>query len=160
MRVYHPNIKGPDGGRKPSLVWWVQFHLRGKHYRRSLGTRDKGIAWSAELGSGKPETVSGPGSQIRPLDAATLASGLVVRIGEDWALGRSGAEGWNRWAARLEAVRPAEVQGFAQRHWTADRLRTVIAGPLGRVLSATDAPAQALRLEASALDLDRPTLRR
>lgn len=97
------------------------------------------------------------GGLARQLDTT---SGLVARIGEDWALGRSGAEGWSRWAARLEAVRPAEVQGFAQRHWTADRLRTVIAGPLGRVLSATDAPAQALRLEASALDLDRPTLRR
>jgi alpha-2-macroglobulin len=46
---------------------------------RELGTRDKGIAWSAELGSGKPETVSGPGSQIRAVDAATLASGLVIR---------------------------------------------------------------------------------
>jgi len=25
-------------------MWWAQFHLRGKHFRRSLGTRDKGVA--------------------------------------------------------------------------------------------------------------------
>ncbi len=46
---------------------------------RELGSRDQGIAWTAELVNGKPVSVSGPGSQIRPLDAASLASGLAIR---------------------------------------------------------------------------------
>lgn len=44
MRVYHPRFRGRDGEMKESLVWWVQFHLHGKHFRRTLGTRDKGVA--------------------------------------------------------------------------------------------------------------------
>lgn len=46
---------------------------------RELGSRDQGIAWTAELGNGKPQAVSGPGSQIRPIDAASLAGGLAIR---------------------------------------------------------------------------------
>jgi hypothetical protein len=33
---------------------------------RELGSRDQGAAWTAEVGNGKPASVSGPGSQIRP----------------------------------------------------------------------------------------------
>jgi len=83
----------------------------------------------------------------------------VARIGEDWSLG-SDPERLSRWIARLEAVSPAQVRVFAQRHWTPERLRTVIAGPIDRVLGAAASPAGALRLEASTLDLDRPSLRR
>ena len=46
---------------------------------RELGSRDQGIAWTAELGNGKPQAVSGPGSQIRAIDAASLAGGLTIR---------------------------------------------------------------------------------
>lgn len=46
---------------------------------RELGSRDQGAAWTAEVGNGKPASVSGPGSQIRPLDAAALAGGLAIR---------------------------------------------------------------------------------
>jgi zinc protease len=87
-------------------------------------------------------------------------SGLVARIGEDWMHGRSSADSRHRWAEPLESVSPRQVQAFAQRHWHADRLRTVIAGPIDRVLSATAALPDALRLAASVLDLDRPGLRR
>lgn len=96
------------------------------------------------------------GGLARQLDTT---GGLVARIGEDWSLG-SDPERLSRWIARLEAVSPAQVRVFAQRHWTPERLRTVIAGPIDRVLGTAAAPAGALRLEASALDLDRPSLRR
>ncbi|WP_293994280.1 M16 family metallopeptidase [Sphaerotilus sp.] len=96
------------------------------------------------------------GALARQLDTT---SGLVARIGEEWALGHP-VEWLSRWPARLEAVSPAQVRAFAQQHWTAARLRTVIAGPVDRIFAATAWPAGAVRLEASALVLDSPSLRR
>ena len=43
MRIYRPTFKR-DGKRHESLVWWVQFSVRKKKYRRSLGTRDQRAA--------------------------------------------------------------------------------------------------------------------
>ena len=98
------------------------------------------------------------GSLARQLDTT---SGQVARMGEDWARGHSsGSASGRHWLAQLETVGPAELQAFAQRHWRQERLRTVLAGPIDRVLTATAAPPDTLRLAASALDLDRPGLRR
>jgi zinc protease len=96
------------------------------------------------------------GGFARQLDTT---SGLVNRLGDDWAAGRS-VEGLTRWPEHLEAVSPTQVDEFARRHWPAERLRTVIVGPLDRVFAATPPPAGAMRLDASALVLDSPTLRR
>lgn len=96
------------------------------------------------------------GEFARQLDTT---SGMVARIGDDWALGVASGH-LARWSQRLEAVTPAQVQAFARRHWTPERLRTVIVGPLDRVFAATAPPPGAVRLEASALVLDSPTLRR
>lgn len=96
------------------------------------------------------------GEFARQLDTT---SGMVARIRDDWALG--GAPGHlARWPQRLEAVTPAQVQAFAQRHWTPERLRTVMVGPLDRVFAATPPPPGAVRLEAASLVLDSPVLRR
>jgi zinc protease len=97
------------------------------------------------------------GEFARKLDTT---SGMVARIGDDWALG--GAPGHlARWPQRLEAVTPAQVQAFAQRHWTPERLRTVIVGPIDRVLAGGRAPPPgAVRLEGASLVLGSPTLRR
>jgi zinc protease len=65
------------------------------------------------------------GGLARQLDTT---SGLVARLGEDWALGADPAR-LARWPAQLEAVSAAQVRAFAQRHWTPERLRTLIAGP-------------------------------
>jgi zinc protease len=65
------------------------------------------------------------GGLARQLDTT---SGLVARISEDWALG-AGPAHLARWPAQLEAVSAAQVRAFAQRHWTPERLRTLIAGP-------------------------------
>lgn len=65
------------------------------------------------------------GGLARQLDTT---SGLVARISEDWALGADPAR-LARWPAQLEAVSAAQVRAFAQRHWTPERLRTLIAGP-------------------------------
>ena len=46
---------------------------------RELGNRDQGATWTAEVGSGKPVSVSGPGSQSHPVTAAALAGGLTIR---------------------------------------------------------------------------------
>jgi zinc protease len=65
------------------------------------------------------------GGLARQLDTT---SGLVARIGEDWALGADPVR-LARWPAQLEVVSAAQVRAFAQRHWTPERLRTLIAGP-------------------------------
>ena len=96
------------------------------------------------------------GGFARQLDTT---SGLVTRLGDDWAAG-GGSDRLVRWPERLEAVSPAQVGDFARRHWPPERLRTVIVGPIDRVFATTPLPTGAMRLEASALVLDSPTLRR
>lgn len=96
------------------------------------------------------------GGFARQLDTT---SGLVARLGDHWAAGHPG-DHLARWPERLEAVSPAQVGDFARRHWTPERLRTVIVGPLDRVFAAGPPPAGAVRLDASALVLDSPMLRR
>lgn len=44
MRVYRPKFRDKDGVQQESRVYWTQFSLRGRLFRRSLGTRDKGVA--------------------------------------------------------------------------------------------------------------------
>lgn len=96
------------------------------------------------------------GGLARQLDTT---SGLVARIGTDWALGAT-PDGLARWPAQLAAVRPAQVQSFAERHWGAPRLRTLVAGPVDALRVDPAAPDAPLRLDARQLDLDRPGLRR
>lgn len=96
------------------------------------------------------------GGLARQLDTT---SGLVARIGTDWALGAT-PDGLARWPAQLAAVRPAQVQAFAERHWGAPRLRTIVAGPVDALRVDPAAPDAPLRLDARQLDLDRPGLRR
>ncbi len=81
---------------------------------------------AAELAARRAALIGGLARQL------DTTSGLVARIGEDWALGAAPAR-LARWLAQLEAISPAQVRAFAQRHWTAERLRTIVAGPpLGR----------------------------
>ncbi|MBQ0960012.1 insulinase family protein [Ideonella sp. 4Y11] len=61
----------------------------------------------------------------------------------------------------IEAVSAEQVRDYAARHWQASQLRTVIVGDVaasGPTLKALD--PQALSLEAAALDLESPTLKR
>lgn len=43
MRIYRPTFKR-NGKTSTSAVWWAQFSVGGKEYRRSLQTRDERIA--------------------------------------------------------------------------------------------------------------------
>jgi zinc protease len=108
---------------------------------------------AAELGARRAALIGGLARQL------DTTSGLVARIGEDWARGSTPAH-LARWPVQLEAVSPAQVRAFAQRHWTPERLRAVVAGPADRVFAATAQPAGVLRLEAATLDLRRPALGR
>lgn len=96
------------------------------------------------------------GGFARQLDTT---SGMVARIADDWARGGA-SDRLARWPERLEAVSPGQVGEFARRHWTPERLRTVIVGPIDRLFTPAAWPAGSARLEARTLVLDSPTLRR
>ena len=96
------------------------------------------------------------GALARQLDTT---SGWIARIGEEWAQS-SPVDRLTGWPARLEAVPPAQVQAFAQRHWTPPRLRTVIAGPVERIFVPTSRSDGWLRLDTPLRVLDHPSPRR
>lgn len=95
------------------------------------------------------------GTLARQLDTT---GGLVAQLGETWSQGLP-ADTLARLPAQLAAIDADAVRTFAQRHWPAEALRTVVVGRI-------DAPAwrevdaQALRLDAHALALDQPGLLR
>jgi len=67
----------------------------------------------------------------------------------------------NRYAQDVLAVTPQQVSDFARSHWTAGRLRAVIAGDLGAAGDSLKALGDgALRLTLAELDLEQPGLRR
>jgi zinc protease len=96
------------------------------------------------------------GALARQLDTT---SGWIARIGEEWAQS-SPVERLAGWPARLKAVPPAQVQAFAQRHWTPPRLRTVIAGPTERIFASGPRLEGWLRLDTPMRVLDHPSPRR
>jgi zinc protease len=95
------------------------------------------------------------GTLARQLDTT---SGRVAQIGEVWSQGLP-VDSLTRLPARMARVEAEPVRAFAQMHWPAEALRTVV---VGRIDPAAwrDFDAAALRLDAAALALDSPLLRR
>ena len=67
----------------------------------------------------------------------------------------------NQVVGEIEAVTAEQVRAYAATHWAPGQLRTVVVGEIaagGPALKALDAQAQLL--DAAAVDLDSPTLKR
>ncbi len=92
------------------------------------------------------------GSFARQLDTV---GGLAALVAGQWVHGRAIDE-LLHYADRVRAVTAAEVQGFARSHWSADRLRAVVAGDLAAAGAALPAAGPgALRLSVTDIDFDR-----
>lgn len=107
-----------------------------------------------ELAARKASLIGGFGRQF---DSTAGMAGIVIGEIER---GRPLAQ-LSQVVPEIEAVSAEQVRDYAARHWRADQLRTVIVGDVaasGASLKALD--PQALTLEASALDLESPTLKR
>ncbi len=92
------------------------------------------------------------GSFARRLDST---AGIAALVEAQWQQRRPIDELARR-SEQVLAVTPAQVQAFARRHWSADRLRAVVAGDLaaGGDALATAYP-KAPRLPLAGLDLER-----
>lgn len=110
-------------------------------------------AGEAELDARKASLVGGFARQLE------TTAGLAAQVASQWFQERPLAE-LSRYAEQVRAVTPAQVREFAQRHWTADALRTVITvDPQAAGASLANLPAgPVLRLAQPALDLERPSL--
>lgn len=107
-----------------------------------------------ELGARQAALVGG---FARQLDTVSGLAGLALDLVErQRPLGEA-----QQVAPAILAVTPEQVRDFAARHWTADRLRTVVVGDLDADIVSTlqDPPADVLRLDAAQLKLDSATLR-
>ena len=95
------------------------------------------------------------GSFARRLETT---AGIASVLGGHLAQGRPLTE-LARYAEMVLAVTPAQVQDFAARHWSAEALRSVVAGDLGaagEALRQVDAQALVRRLDG--IDLERADL--
>lgn len=107
-----------------------------------------------ELAARKAALIGGFGRQLD--STAGIASILIGEIERGRPLAQL-----RQVVPDIEAVTAEQVRDFAAQHWRADQLRTVIVGDVaasGPTLKALD--PQALLIEASALDLESPTLQR
>ena len=91
------------------------------------------------------------GSFTRQLETT---GGLADQVASQWFQGRP-LEALGRYVDEVLAVTPAQVREYAQRHWRAEALRTVVAGDVPS--TAADAGR---RVPIASLDLEQPALTR
>ena len=91
------------------------------------------------------------GSFTRQLETT---GGLADQVASQWFQGRP-LEALGRYVDEVLAVTPAQVREYAERHWRAEALRTVVAGDVPP--TAADAGR---RVPIAALDLEQPALTR
>jgi zinc protease len=119
-----------------------------------------------ELAARKASLVGGFARQME------TTTGLSAQIGELW-MQRRPLAGLAGFPTEVESVQSAEVADFARRRWGPAALRVVVVGDLAAAVPSGTAPSaagaaaegsapgfdpQALRLEATALDLESPSL--
>lgn len=105
-------------------------------------------AKAAELAARQATLV---GSFTRQLETT---GGLADQVASQWFQGRP-LEALGRYVDEVLAVTPAQVREYAQRHWRAEALRTVVAGDVPS--TAADAGR---RVPIASLDLEQPALTR